>query len=282
MNTQQLAKLTNDIVQAYYQNDLRLFFEYLDEKVLWYGPAKGQFLSGRQAILSTWGREENPLTFTLGNVRLDCAASHPAYCEVLMSFPVTIHYPSGEHICMDQIVHITWCERKIKGMDGKQPRMLLIHISDLYQKNENDIIYPIHFNQTYRGFLPVAETGRRVHFHGVNHIDHYLLPDSIRWIESYGTNQHAVLHFDETAVEVTTPVRLIEDSCAETFLRCHKSYLVNPRYVTQVKRFRCVLSDGKELPIPEKKYTAFKKAVKEYWEREGQQMIADGESERGR
>ena len=46
------------------------------------------------------------------------------------------------------------------------------------------------------------------------------------------------------------------------FLRCHQSYLVNPDYITNIRRFRVTLSDGVELPIPEKKYTAFRdKAV---------------------
>ncbi len=38
-------------------------------------------------------------------------------------------------------------------------------------------------------------------------------------------------------------------------------YLINPRHVTGIRRFQVTLSDGKELPIPEKKYTAFKKSV---------------------
>ncbi|MBQ9412980.1 MAG: LytTR family transcriptional regulator DNA-binding domain-containing protein [Oscillospiraceae bacterium] len=268
MDTQKLVQLTNNIVQAYYQNDLRLFFEYIDEKVLWYGPAKGQFLSGRQAILDTWGREDNPLHFTLGNVRLDYSTSHPScYCEVMMSFPVTTHYPNGESIRIDQIIHITWCERKLKGMEGKQPRMLVIHISDLYENHEEDVIYPVHFNQIYKGYMPLTGSGRRICFHGVDHTDHYLLLDSIRWVESYGTNQHAILHFDETAAKVTASIQQIEDSFPEAFLRCHKSYLVNPKYIMQVRRFRVTMADGKELPVPEKKYTAFKKTVREYWER---------------
>ena len=262
MDRQEIGRLSIRIVQTYYQNDLRLFFEYLDEKVLWYGPAKGQFLSGRQALLDAWGQEENPLTFTLGNIRLDCAASHPAYCEVLLSFPVTTNYPSGEHIPVDQIIHITWCERKIEGMEGRQPRILVIHISNLYQPHEADNIYPVHFNQIYKGEVPISGTGRRLHFRGADRADHYLFPDSILWIESAGGSRHARLHMLDGTVDVTDSVQKIAQRHGAFFLRCHNCYLVNPAFIADIRRFQVILADGKALPIPEKKYTAFKAAVK--------------------
>lgn len=264
MKASEITRLSVDIVRAYYQNDLRLFFAYMDEDVLWYGPAKGQFLSGRQAMLDAWNREDNPLTFSLGSVRVDCATTHPSYCEVMLSFPVTTHYPCGECISIDQIIHITWCERKIEG--EKLPRMRIIHISDLYYNHEADNIYPIHFNLIYRGYLPISETGKRLYFQGADHADYYLLSDTIQWIESSTDSRHAVLHLGEETIAVTASVRTIEKAYPDLFLRCHICYLVNPRHVTQVKRFKAVLTDGSELPIPEKKYTAFKKTVKEYWD----------------
>ena len=70
MNKQEIAELSMEIVQTYYQNNTKPFLDYVDEKVLWYGPAKGQFLQGRQSLLDAWGNEYNPLTFSLGNIRL--------------------------------------------------------------------------------------------------------------------------------------------------------------------------------------------------------------------
>ena len=42
MNKQEIAELSMEIVQTYYQNNTKPFLDYVDEKVLWYGPAKGQ------------------------------------------------------------------------------------------------------------------------------------------------------------------------------------------------------------------------------------------------
>lgn len=265
MKVAEIIRLSVDIVQSYYRNDLRLFFEYLDEDVLWYGPAKGQFILGRHAILETWSKEVHSLSFTMGNTRVEHAITGPSSCVVILSFPVTTHYTTGDSFQVDQIIHLTWCERKIEGYSEKQPRMRVIHISDLYQKHESDTIYPVHFNQVFKGYLPITEVGRQIHFRGVNRADYYVLSNSIQWIESSITSRHAILHMGNESIEVTATVQAIEEEYPDLFLRCHSCYLVNPVYVTRVKRFNVMMADGKELPVPEKKYTDFKKKMREFW-----------------
>ena len=49
-----------------------------------------------------------------------------------------------------------------------------------------------------------------------------------------------------------------EKQYGDLLLRCHQSYLVNPGYIRNIRRFKLTLSDGTQLPIPEKKYTAFR------------------------
>lgn len=265
MKVAEIIRLSVDTVQAYYQNDLRLFFEYLDEDVLWYGPAKGQFLSGRQTILDTWSKEKHSLSFTMGNTRVDHAITGSSSCEVILSFPVTTHYPTGENFQVDQIIHLTWCERRIEGNPKKQPRMRIIHISDLYHKHESDTIYPVHFNQIFHNYLPITKFGKQIYFRGIDHADYYIQSDTIQWIESSAAGRHAILHMNNDTLEVTTTVQSIETACSGQFLRCHSSYLVNPKYVTRVKRFNVLMTDGTDLPVPEKKYTDFKKKMRECW-----------------
>ena len=266
MRAYEIMQLSADIVQTYYQNDTKLFLEYVDEDMLWYGPARGQFLFGRQAIHDAWKQESNSLTFSLGSIRLDCAMISPACCEVILSFPVTTHFPSGKNITVSQIIHISWCERKLEGKHEKQPRMRVVHISNLYQQHESDRIYPVHFDQVYQGYVPIVTENRRIFFRGADHADYYLLSDAIQWVESAAGSRHAILHIGTEAIEVTASVQSIEKDYPDLFVRCHICYLVNLRYVTQVKRFKAVMADGKEVPIPEKTYTAFKHKVKAYWE----------------
>lgn len=263
MNIKEIVDLTNDIVQKYYQNDIQPFLDHVDEKILWYGPANGQFLSGRQAVLNAWADEKHSLTFTLGNVRLDNISTHSSYCEVLMSFPVTTHFPKGDHITVNQIIHITWCERKINN--EIVPRMLVVHISDLYHQHEADNIYPVHFNEVYKGYMPItqSENSKQIYFHGTDSADLYLLPDTIIYAESIDYGRHSMLHTTSGAFRVSVSTTTLEKEYPEFLLRCHKCHLVNPHHITSISRFKVTMSNGKELPIPEKKYTAFRKSVNE-------------------
>ena len=175
-----------------------------------------------------------------------------------MSFPVTTHFPEGESITMDQIIHISWCERKINGVNGKVPRMLVVHISDLYHKHEDDNIYPVHFNQIYRGYVPVSDLGKRIYFRGMDASSLYLLSDSIIWVESNTYGRHSVLHTSDGDFRVSASLDELEKDHPDVLLRCHRCYLVNPRHIVRISRFKVVLTDGNELSIPEKKYTAVK------------------------
>lgn len=267
MNSKEIVKLTNYIVQKYYNNDIQPFLDHVDEKILWYGPAKGQFLSGRQAIIDAWENEKHSLKFTLGNIHIDNISTNNSYCEVMVLFPVTTHFPEGGSITMDQIIHITWCERNIgEGKEKeKKPRMLVIHISDLYHKHEADNIYPVHFNEIYSGYVPVSDPGRRLYFRGIDSTDLYLLSNTIIWIESIDNGRHSILHTRNEAIRVSLPLGTLEKKYPDLFLRCHKCYLVNIQHIAKIKRFKVIMSNKKELPIPEKKYTAFKKNVYDYW-----------------
>lgn len=264
MNWQEMVQLTDEIVRKYYNNDIQPFLDHVDERVLWYGPAKGQFLSGKSALIDAWANEKHSLTFTLGNIRLDHISTNDTYCEVMMSFPVTTHFPDGQHITMDQIIHISWCERKIKGVEDKVPRMLVVHISDLYHKHEEDNIYPVHFNQIYRGYMPVSDSGKRIYFRGMDSSSLYLFSDSIIWAESSTYGRRSVLHTNDGSFRVSDSPDELEEKYPDVLLRCHLQYLVNPIHIQRIYRFKVVMPDGKELPIPEKKYTAFKRAVKEF------------------
>ncbi len=269
MNIKETVDLTNDIVQRYYRNDIRPFLDHVDEKVLWYGPAKGQYISGRQSIIDAWANEKHSLTFTLGNVRLDYISSHSSYLEVLMSFPVTTHFPEGDHITVDQIIHITWCERMIGG--NKVPRMLVIHISNLYHQNEADNIYPVHFNATYKGYMRMTETSQRLYFRCTDSSDLYLLPDTIIYAESIDYGRHSMLYTTGGTFRISPSTATLEKDHPEFLARCHKCYLLNPAHIISIRRFCATMSNGKELPIPEKKYTKLKAELNKWIEESDEQ-----------
>ena len=145
------------------------------------------------------------------------------------------------------------------GSKEKQPRILLCHISNPHSMHEEDTIYPKNFHQIYYSSASLRQNGDRIHFHGLDRSDYFILSDTVVYIEAAHESRHSILHtVDGESVEVFTSVSALEKRYHHLFLRCHQSYLVNPGYIRNIRRFKLTLSDGTQLPIPEKKYTAFR------------------------
>ena len=261
MNHQAVANLTAELILRYYKNEPMPFLEHFDDESLWYGPAEGQFIKGREAMIEIWSKEEHDLTFTVGDMKVESISSHSSSCNVMLSYPVVTHYPDGHDISVNQRLLLCWGERSITDENGKQikePRILVCHISNPHAKHDEDVIYPTHFGQVYSGQNIMPYKGERLHFHGADRSDYFYLSDSIIWIETAAGGMHSILHTAKESVEVLDKVIDLAERYPHLFLRCHQSYLVNPNYIRNICRFRVTLTNGVSLPIPEKKYTAFR------------------------
>ena len=183
----------------------------------------------------------------------------------MLSYHVTTHYPDHDDITLYQRILLTWCERTVEDGDGskaKEPRILVCHISNPHAKHDDDVIYPKNFHEVYRGYREPPH-GRRIHLHGMDRSDHFILTDTVIYIAASHGAKHSIVHTTDGEVEAASTVTSLARQYGSLFLRCHQSYLVNPEYIRSIRRFRVTLSDGTELPVPEKKYTAFRdRAVK--------------------
>ncbi len=267
VNQHAITELSAELIMRYYENEFMPFLEHFDDKSLWYGPAEGQFIKGREAMIDIWNKEEHTLTFTVGDMKAEAITSHPSFCDVMLSYPVVTHYPDGQDISVYQRLLLCWGERRFTNEDGervKQPRILVCHISNPHAKHEEDVIYPKNFQQVYTERDIAPHRGERLHFHGVDRSDYFYLSDHILWIESSTGGLHSILHTASETTEVFDRVSDLYRKYSHLFLRCHQSYLVNPHYIRNIRRFKVTLANGVLLPIPEKKYTAFRNQAAEY------------------
>lgn len=264
MNQQEIADLSADLIIRYYDNDVVPFLSHMDEDALWYGPAEGQFIRGRAAMFEAWDLEDHSLTFTMGNLKVTHVSAHPSTCEVMLTYTVVTHYPDGHDLSVFQRLQFSWCMRTVVdalGNRSRVPRVLMCHISNPHAKHEDDTIYGVHFDQIYAGSIAMPHKGERIHLHGADGSDYFFLSDSVLWVESTRGGKHSVVHTNDDAVETRAPVSALERSYGHLFVRCHSSYLVNPTYIRTMRRFAVTMTDGTELPVPEKKYTAFRAQV---------------------
>lgn len=264
MNQQAVADLSVRLIMQYYDNDYLPFLSHMDDEALWYGPAEGQFLQGREEMIRVWNAEEHNLRFSQGNIEATHISAHPSCCDVMLSYHVTTHYPDGHDMTLYQRILMTWCERTVtddRGNKTKEPRILVCHIANPHAKHADDVIYPNNFREVYPGHAEPLH-GRRIHFRGWDRSDYFILADTIIHISAAHGSKHSVVYTTDGAFDAAASVSTLAKQYDRLFLRCHHSHLVNPGYIQNIRRFAVTLSDGTELPVPEKKYTAFReKAV---------------------
>lgn len=265
MDHRAIAKLSAELIIRYYENDYMPFLEHMDDNAFWYGPAEGQFLRGRENMIRVWNRESHTLTFTMGNLQTTAISSHSSFCDVVLTYTVVTHYPDGHDLSVLQRLLLTWCERLRLGEDGKKhhtQHILVCHIANLHGKREDDVIYAKELDPIYQGSMAMPHRGDFIRFHGADQSEYYFISDTILYIEGDAAKKRSVIHAQTGDTAVRISLSEIETRYPKLFLRCHQSYLVNPNYIRHVRRFCLVLANGTELPIPEKKYTAFKAQLK--------------------
>ncbi len=61
------------------------------------------------------------------------------------------------------------------------------------------------------------------------------------------------------------PAGVRKETCPESFVCCHRSYLLNLRYVRSVGRSAAVLDDGREIPVSRRAYADVSRAFTRYY-----------------
>ncbi len=216
---------------------------------MWIGPAQGQFIHTKEALLTAFAAEKNILRFAVHNLSVTpVTTGSPLVCEVVMSFLVDTFWPDGGTNRVDQRICLSWVNCTA------EPRIILCHISNAIAYDARDHIYPLFYEVTYGSDLVLSSDPRsgRICVQGLRHATLYLDWDTVVYAESRGT--HAIIHTTEGDYESVETLTAIGRRYGNLFARCHASYLVNPAFVRSVARFKVTLEDGVELPIPEKKY----------------------------
>ena len=253
MNNSELTKLTADIVTQYYDNHIEPFLESCHDEILWIGPAKGQLIQSKAALLEAFSKEEHKLRFSVQDMTATTTSLSKHFATVLLSFFVSTYWPDGTSGSVYQRATLTWELLKDK------PMIRVCHISNAIDYDARDTIYPIHYPETHDHMTLFGTATDRIHFSGTEKSIFYTTADQIIFIESSGA--HTLIHTTSQVYECTERLTAVAAKISKNFLRCHESYLINPAHVSSIERFRLTMTDGSIIPIPEKKYTAVKASL---------------------
>lgn len=252
------------IITEYYQNNYEPFFSAIADDVLWIGPRAGQVIRGKENIVAAWQAEENHgLTFSMGNITADSISTGSGSLEVILQYFVYTHFPDGETDQHHQRLHYSWGKRKTDN--GWVHQICMIHISNIAEGAQGKIYAASPSESHIDALNPSRVFFRTVAGKGENEVLYYFNSATIRYIESADKGTHSVVHSMEGNYKTIERLTYFERNFPDVLIRSHTSCLVNPLFVKSVWRFKLRLDDGTELPIPEKKYTAFKRKLKGFF-----------------
>lgn len=96
------------------------------------------------------------------------------------------------------------------------------------------------------------EGARQLLLRGEDGSSYYLSPNEILYVEA--RNIYCNVHCSSQMISVSQSMKQVREILPDQFLKIHRSFIVNSRYVSRVYRYGLELADGVCLPVPEKQY----------------------------
>ena len=262
MKQKEISALTLDLIANFFKGNIQPLIDYLDENVLWIGSLDSQALRGKENLAAILIKGRDAFSYTIGDVSSQITPVGKKGMNTVLFYTVYLHMDDGSTAVMRQRTLISWAEQKSQeeGEDDSVPRIAMIMVS-------NAATLPL-VQSVDKTELPVSSgTGaNHIMIRGMKDESHYLDTDGIIYIESTDSSHHSLVHTIAGTIHCQDKVTVMAEKYSRYFLRSHASYLINPRYIRSLKRFSLTLSNGVVLPVPEKKYTAFKKQLNKWTE----------------
>lgn len=271
MNNTSLEDLSIRIITEYYRNNIEPALHYIDENIIWVGPRLGQLIRGREELTRFFREAKTDLTFELGDIQLYDVSSGTSSWEILLIYEVVTRFPDGTFHVHHQRLHYSWTLRRCPQPDGtsrRDFRIIMVHISNA-KAIEAVSLYAQSAADSATDALYVHDesdsSGHRCVLRGRDGSSRYFLAERILYIESTDGGRHTAVHTEAQTIPCMERLSQIQEEYGDCFLRPHISYLVNPLAVDDITRFRLTLKNSETLPIPEKRFTAFRSELNRWF-----------------
>ncbi len=91
----------------------------------------------------------------------------------------------------------------------------------------------------------------------------HISPNDIMYIEAQG--RKTCIHLKSFHIECTLGISRLEDKKLTGFVRCHRSFIVNLRFVRSIGRTELTLDNGVEIPLSRRLFGEFNKKFIEFY-----------------
>lgn len=258
------------VVQAminFYNYDYDMFFEYLDDNVMWFGPKQGQYIVGKENLIRAFNFAKPKLKFHVDNVTTKLISFSSNVYSLLVTYRLYSYYPDGAVRAVFQ--HVVVHGQKCRDQNGKIFwRCPFIHVSNLMpdSKSAEILLSPPNIEAVSRVFSTQESRSKRLVLPGDNYTSVYIREDAVRYIVG-GKGIKCYVHTDDEVFLVRQLLKEVQEQLPDYYYRCHSSYIVNLRHVLYLSSHKITLDDSTEIPISFKRYAQIREDINKWMKR---------------
>lgn len=242
------VELTQTALERYWRLDSEYVVGLCDHDVVLIAPEPERFLRGIDNVaadLRRWVRSPSHMTQMQFEVAQNCGNA----CSVVGRYLVTADAGAEGLVQTQQRCQFNWeredGELRIKSIHVSKPSRDLpaAEGEGLAGKATQRCIEARMGAQTDRRRLVFPEAGGPIRFVAL---------DEIVWVAA--RRKHTLVHTVSGDYEASVGLSVIARSLGDDFVSVHRSYIVNPGYVSAIGSREVVMTDDTRVPVPEKRH----------------------------
>ncbi|WP_409016550.1 LytTR family transcriptional regulator DNA-binding domain-containing protein [Anaerostipes caccae] len=246
-------ELTRQVIEEFFYGNPEKVLQNFHPDVTWIGAANGQCIRGAEKVSQYISHMELPRCEVFQKEYQVVAHSDDMY---VVAGWMEIGVSQGESGKLSVVQRITFIWKK----EEDRLKLLHFHVSNPveFQENSEYFLRPAG-KGTFEYVKKLYSQKRRLIACGKHDQTYVLWNKDIVYIEAENTN--SVIHCLNRDILSRESISILEKKLGEDFIKTHRSFIVNSRYITGIRRYQLAVRQGIELPIPEKKYREIKEKV---------------------
>ncbi len=251
---QNAALWTQQIMAAHYTRNLDYVMEWLDEDVMWVGPARHQFITGMQKLEKILMMEQH----------IPCHISEQQYTILhgdentcLVSGWLEVHTDESTGLLLNVLQRITFEYALISGI----PKVIHMHVSNPWEGMEQNEPFPYRagretFLYMQKRIREKTTDPKKIAVRDCRNNSHIIMENEIIYIAA--DRAKCTIRVLDGRIGVPYRISVLQKYLSERFVQVHRSYIINVDYVVGIAPYTVRLCDGIYIPIPEKRYSQLK------------------------
>lgn len=252
--------LTHEGLERFWKLDIDFLLDLCAPDVMWIAPEQERYMRGIDAVRADFiANREERVSCHFTSSEFDVVQNVGAACTVVGRYIVSTDDDAPYFISVQQRLLFTW--ELIEG----ELRIRCIYIS--HPRGELAVADGESFanalgkmaSRYMEARLALTRDRRRVSFTEPNGTLRFVPLSEILYAQARGKN--CELRTTTGCYTARSSLKSIRDQLSQDFVEAHRSYLVNVGYVQTVRPYYVQMTNGEQIPVPEKRFNAVRAAL---------------------